>query len=104
MSIPSGVDIQATTRDYHSTMRLRLRPWVPIALSAFVFAATAQEPPSGPDPREIPIPAINTPMGSLPGVAALPVRKDLPDILVMNDGTKVTNRAQWEKRREEIKR
>jgi hypothetical protein len=43
-------------------------------------------------------------MGTLPGVNELPVRKELPDIMVMNDGTKVTNRRQWEKRREEIKR
>jgi hypothetical protein len=59
---------------------------------------------SGPDPREIPIPRIKTPMGTLPGVDGLPVRKDLPNVMVMNDGTKVTNRRQWEKRREEMKR
>ena len=50
------------------------------------------------------MPRIKTPMGTLPGVSALPVRKDLPDIMVTNDGTKVTNRRQWEKRREEMKR
>ena len=43
-------------------------------------------------------------MGTLPGVDALPVRKDLPDVMVMNDGTKVTTRRQWERRREEMKR
>ena len=43
--------------------------------------------PGGPDPREIPIPRIETKMGTLPGVTALPVRKDLPDLMVMNDGT-----------------
>ena len=64
--------------------------------------ASAQE--AGPDPREIPVPRIKTSMGSLPGVSALPVRKDLPDVMVMNDGTRVANRAQWEKRREEMKR
>jgi hypothetical protein len=58
----------------------------------------------GPDPREIPIPRIQTKTGTLPGVATLPVRKDLPDVLVMNDGMKVTTRRQWEKRREEMKR
>ena len=68
---------------------------------AFCLTVLAQD---GPDPREIPVPPIKTPMGTLPGVAALPVRKDMPDIMVMNDGTKVTNRAQWEKRREEMKR
>jgi hypothetical protein len=60
--------------------------------------------PAGPDPREIPIPRIQGPLGNLPGVEKLPVRKDMPDVLLMNDGTKVTTRAQWEKRRQEIKR
>ena len=59
---------------------------------------------SGPDPREIPVPRIKTAMGTLPGVNALPVRKELPDIMVMDDGTKVTNSRQWEKRRQEMKR
>src|SRR5262249_44441794 len=45
-----------------------------------------------------------TPMGTLPGVAELPVRKEMPDVLVAADGTRVTTRAQWEKRREEMKR
>jgi hypothetical protein len=58
----------------------------------------------GPDPAEIPLPPIATPMGRLPGVNELPVRADLPDVLVMNDGTKVTTAAQWRLRREEIKR
>lgn len=40
----------------------------------------------------------------MPGVAELPVRKDMPDVLLMNDGTKVASRRQWEKRREEMKR
>lgn len=43
-------------------------------------------------------------MGVLPGVNELPVRKDMPDVMVMNDGTKVTNRRQWEKRRQEMRR
>ena len=60
--------------------------------------------PAGPDPREIPIPRIQAPLGTLPGVDQLPVRKEMPDVMLMNDGTKVTTRAQWEKRREEIKR
>ncbi len=76
--------------------------WIPVACAACVLIA--QEAPPGPDPREIPVPRIKTPMGTLPGVAELPVRKDLPDIMVMNDGTKVTNRRQWERRREEMRR
>ena len=59
---------------------------------------------SGPDPREIPVPRIQTAMGILPGVRELPIRKEMPDIMVMNDGTKVTTRQQWLKRREEMKR
>jgi hypothetical protein len=72
-------------------------------LSALV---PAQEPAAsaGPDAREIPIPAIQTPMGKLPGVNALPVRREMPDVMVMNDGTKVTNQRQWQKRREEMRK
>ncbi len=33
----------------------------------------------------------------MPGPADLPVRKELPDPLIMNDGSKVTTPAQWEK-------
>ena len=55
----------------------------------------------GPDPREIPVPRIKTPLGTLPEVAELPLRKDLPDVLAMNDGAKVTNKRLWEKRREQ---
>ena len=28
----------------------------------------------------------------------------MPDVMVMNDGTRVTTRQQWQKRREEMKR
>jgi len=73
-----------------------------------VAATAASEPPrplsAGPDPREIPLPVIKTSLGTLPGVADLPVRKEMPDPLTMNDGTKVTTPAQWAKRREEIRK
>jgi hypothetical protein len=90
-------------------MRFRSRCWFSIALAACALAplpSSAQVAASanGPDPREIPLPRIKTSLGTLPGVAELPVRKDLPDVILMNDGTKVTNRRQWEKRREEMKR
>ena len=69
------------------------------------LAASAQDAATGgPDPREIPLPRIKTAMGTLPGVSELPVRPELPDVMVMNDGKKVTTRAQWERRREEMKR
>jgi hypothetical protein len=60
--------------------------------------------PAGPDPREIPIPHIQGPLGKLPGVDKLPVRKEMPDVMLMNNGTRIATRAQWEKRRQEIKR
>lgn len=88
----------------------RLRTWLPVVLVAcgmgmfFFSSAQVGDVTSGPDPREIPVPRIKTPMGILPGASELPVRKDLPGVLVMNDGTKVTSRRQWEKRREEMKR
>ena len=77
-----------------------------IAAPMALFLAFAQETgaPAGPDPREIPVPRIKTPMGVLPGVTTLPVRQDLPDIMTMVDGSIVTNRGQWAKRREEMKR
>ncbi|MBN1973339.1 MAG: hypothetical protein JW787_06850 [Sedimentisphaerales bacterium] len=59
---------------------------------------------AGTDPCEIPIPPINTPMGKLPGLDELPVRKEMPDVLTMNNGTRVTTLEQWKQRREEIKR
>ncbi len=64
-------------------------------------AAFAQE---GPDPREIPIPAIETPVRGLPGVDELPVRDAMPDVMTMNDGTRVQTREQWLERREELKK
>jgi hypothetical protein len=61
-------------------------------------------PPAGPDPREIPVPPIKTAMGTLPGVKDLPVHKEMPDVMVLNDGTRVTTVDQWKRRREEMKR
>jgi hypothetical protein len=91
-------------------MRLRLPPLATLAFAAGFLVPTSlviAQPPSageGPDPREIPVPEIVGPMGRLPGVNDLPVRKELPDVLTFDDGTKVTTRAQWLRRREEIKR
>jgi hypothetical protein len=92
-------------------MRIRKRYSIPFAVAAGLFALfaahparTQDAPASGPDPREIPVPPIKTPMGRLPGVAELPVRKEMPDIMTMNDGSKVTSIVQWRKRREEMRR
>jgi hypothetical protein len=43
-------------------------------------------------------------MGELPGVNELPVRNEMPDVMVMNNGKKVTTVQQWKKRREEIRK
>ena len=59
---------------------------------------------NGPDPREIPVPRIAAPLGTLPGVNELPTRAALPDVMVMNDGTRVTTPGQWEARRQELRR
>src|SRR5882724_429214 len=72
-----------------------------LILGALASRSAAQ---SRPDPHEIPVPPIKTPGPELPGVNDLPVRPEMPDVLVMNDGTKVTTLAQWIRRREEMKR
>ena len=77
-----------------------------MGLGSILKMAGAQEPgpTPGPDPREIPVPRINTSIGILPGVSELSARKEMPDVMVMKDGTKVISRQQWQKRREEMKR
>ncbi len=59
---------------------------------------------NGPDPREIPVPRIPAPLGTLPGVSELTTRTAMPDVMVMNDGTRVTERRQWAVRRQEMRR
>lgn len=68
-------------------------------LAASVFVRATET-----GPREIPVPPITTPMGTLPGVAGLPAHPTLPDVLLMNDGTRVTTPVRWPKRRAEILR
>ena len=40
---------------------------------------------------------------ALPDVSDLPSQKEMPDVMVMLDGTRVTTVEQWQKRREEMK-
>ena len=47
-------------------------------------------------------PNTNAP-GTFPDVNDLPVRKEMPEVMTMNDGTKVTTVEQWRQRREEMK-
>ncbi len=58
--------------------------------------------PERPDPAEIPLPIIKTSLGTMPGVNDLPIRKEMPDVMTMNDGTKVITPVQWKQRREEM--
>jgi hypothetical protein len=75
------------------------------AVSALAQSRTADATaPDGPDPREIPVPNIATSLGTLPGVKDLPARAAMPDVMVMNDGTRVTSRRQWDARRQEMRR
>lgn len=65
----------------------------------------ASAPPlTSSDAREIPVPPIATPLGTLPGVRELPTRPDMPDVMVMDDGTRVTSRSEWDARRQEMRR
>lgn len=43
-------------------------------------------------------------MGGLPGVKELPLRREMPDVMLMSDGRMVKTRRQWQERREEMKR
>ena len=38
-------------------------------------------------------------MGKMPGANELPARTSMPDVLTMNDGTKVSTAQEWQKRR-----
>ena len=75
-----------------------------LGLMAGVSSRAAEPLPDRPDPREIPLPKIKTTLGDLPGPDQLPVRKEMPDPLVMNDGTKVTTPAQFKERQKEMRK
>jgi len=75
-----------------------------LAILSSLAIAQTQVTPSGPDPREIPLPEIQTSMPPMPGVNDLPTQTALPDFMIMNDGTRVTTPQQWQARRAEMKR
>ena len=87
-------------------VRVLLFTGVALGIGLLPHIAIAQDaaPANGPDPKEIPLPPIKTPIGRLPGVTELPVRKEMPEVLVTNGGSKVTTRSQWQRRREEMRR
>src|SRR5690348_11187566 len=77
-----------------------------IALGLVALASTvcAADIAAGPDPKEIPLPPIETAMGKMPGATELPTREAMPEVLTTNDGSRVSTVAEWQKRREEMKR
>jgi hypothetical protein len=90
---------------------MRGTPLVHAAIAGAVLAGAtilAQAPApttiGGPDAQEIPVPRIITRFGTLPGVDELPAHRQMPDVLLMNDGTRVTTRRQWATRRDEMRR
>lgn len=77
-----------------------------VVLIAATLSAAAQSPvPAAdrPDPREIPLPPIHTPLEGLPGPQQLPVQS-LPPLMRMDDGRPVHTAADWQKRRMELRR
>jgi hypothetical protein len=77
---------------------------ISLALPGRTADQTTAASVNGPDPREIPMPPIKTALGTLPGVSEMPLRREMPAIMVMNDGTRVATTGQWARRREEMKR
>jgi hypothetical protein len=77
-------------------------PLLRLSLCAAIASATL--PAQAPEQKEIPVPPIRTSLPALPAVSALPVRAEMPEVMVMNDGARVTTEKQWRKRRVEIRR
>jgi hypothetical protein len=79
-----------------------------LAIAAMAGILSAQTQPqtdaSRPDPKEIPVPPIATAMRPMPGVDKLSNHPEMPDVLTMSDGKKVTTAEQWKRRREEMRR
>lgn len=76
---------------------MKLEPGLAILLAA-AGGVWAQEAA-----REIPVPRIRTSLGELPGPKALPLRVGMPEVLVMNDGRRVTSPEMWAQRRQEMR-
>ena len=80
-------------------------------LLPLIAPATAQPTASDPtmiagkpDPREIPVPRIETTLGPLPGPGDLPDQPALPDPLLRSDGSRISTAAEWKMHRTEIRR
>jgi hypothetical protein len=77
---------------------------VAAALVPCGLALALAQAPQDPRPDQVPVPAIDTGLAPVPGVAELPVRLELPDVMETVDGRKVATVAQWARRRVEVKR
>jgi hypothetical protein len=71
--------------------------WLALALTPPAVSAAAEL-------VEIPVPPIVAPAQGLPGPDQLPIRTELPPVLVTNDGHLIANAAAWRERRTEIRR
>ena len=80
-----------------------IRKALVLAMTAAAVHAQSQVIPPRPDPKEIPVPPIATAMKKMPGVNELPNRPEMPDVLTMNNGKKVTTAAQWKLRRAQVR-
>jgi len=80
-----------------------IRKALVLAVTAAAVHAQSQVIPPRPDPKEIPVPPIATAMKKMPGVNELPNRPEMPDVLTMNNGKKVTTAAQWKLRRAQVR-
>lgn len=69
-----------------------------------IVLAQQAAPATAPSLVEIPVPRIETAAGRIPGPEELPTITELPDVLRLNDGTRVTTPAQWRQRRTEMRR
>ena len=76
------------------------------AVMAGVLSGQTPPPklPGAPDPNDIPVPPIKTSMPTMPGVDQLPNRPQMPDVMTLDNGKKVKTIAQWNERREQMKR
>jgi hypothetical protein len=71
---------------------------------AVIVAITAAGLSGAAQVQQIPVPPIHTAFAPMPGVNALPLREEMPDVMVTDEGRRVTSAAQWKQRREEMKR
>jgi hypothetical protein len=88
-------------RPWYTRLVKTPRRWPHTVMLLTVVAGTVAA--QSPAPR-VPVPPIRTSMGSMPGMAELPARPEMPDVMTFEDGQRVTTAAAWKRRREEMKR